>query len=86
MIRVGIIGYGYWGINLLRNFINAKDCTVNAVCDARMERLSAAQKVLPSIEVFTDVDDFMKKASIDAVVVATPVFLHYSLAKGFISR
>ena len=81
MIRVGIIGYGYWGINLLRNFINASDCTVNAVCDARMERLNAAQKVLPSIEVFTDVDDFMKKASIDAVVVATPVFLHYSLAK-----
>ena len=81
MIRVGIIGYGYWGINLLRNFINAADCTVTAVCDARTERLKAAQKVHNSLTVFTDVDMFMSQAPVDAVVIATPVFLHFSLAK-----
>ncbi len=81
MIRVGIIGYGYWGINLLRNFINAADCTVTAVCDARTERLQAAQKVHNSLMVFTDVETFMSQAPVDAVVIATPVFLHFSLAK-----
>jgi predicted dehydrogenase len=81
MIRIGIIGYGYWGINLLRNFINAADCTVTAICDSRVERLNAAQKVHPSLTVYTDVDTFMSQAPVDAVVIATPVFLHFSLAK-----
>lgn len=85
MIRVGIIGYGYWGINLLRNFMNAHDCVVTAVCDSRQERLNAASKMLVTLQLFTDVDDFFKQAPIDAVIIATPVFLHFSLAKKALS-
>lgn len=81
MINIGIIGYGYWGINLLRNFLQTANCTVTAICDARNERLEKALLVEKSLQTFTDVDEFLSKASIDAVVIATPVFLHYPLAK-----
>ncbi len=81
MIKIGIIGYGYWGINLLRNFLHTANCTVSAICDARPERLEKALLVEKNLETFTDVDDFLTHAKIDAVVIATPVFLHYLIAK-----
>ena len=81
MIKVGIIGYGYWGVNLLRNFINTPHCIVKTLCDQRPERLALAQKSYPSVNYTTSVDELLNDSEIDAVVIATPVFLHYSLSK-----
>lgn len=81
MINLGIIGYGYWGINLLRNFVATPNCRVTQVCDQRPERLAVAQRNFPSVGTTTHVQDLMQDPTLDAVVIATPVFLHYQLAK-----
>lgn len=81
MIKVGIIGYGYWGPNLVRNFFSAKDCVVKSVADARIERLDQLAKIFPSINRVTDAQDIINDADIDAVVIATPVFTHFALAR-----
>ena len=79
--RIGIIGYGYWGINLLRNFMSTPHGIVTVVCDTREERRKAAQKAYPSVQTISDVDELMSRDDVDAIVIATPVFLHYPLAK-----
>lgn len=81
MIKIGIVGYGYWGINLLRNFMALPNCQVKTVCDARMERLAIAKKNYPGLEITTDYNDLLKDPEITAIVIATPVFLHFELAK-----
>lgn len=81
MINIGIIGYGYWGPNLVRNFYAVKDCTVKAVADARTERLGHLSKIFPSIQGVKSADDVIDDPSIDAVVIATPVFSHFPLAQ-----
>ncbi len=80
-IRVGVIGYGYWGPNLVRNFFSAENCIVKAVADARPERLALLAKVFPTVKGVKDADDIINDTEIDAVVVATSVFSHYALAK-----
>src|SRR3954471_24938498 len=81
MITVGIVGYGYWGTNLVRNFFAAKDCCVKAVADERPERLQQLKKIFPSIEGVNDADDIICDPGIDAVIIATPVFSHFPIAK-----
>lgn len=81
MIKVGIIGYGYWGPNLVRNFFAAKNCIVKAVADARIERLEQLAKSFPSISRETDAKKIINDPEIDAIVIATPVFTHFTLAK-----
>ncbi|PRY06779.1 putative dehydrogenase [Pontibacter ummariensis] len=81
MVNVGIIGYGYWGPNLVRNFYAAKDCCVRTVADARPERLQQLEKVFPSIEGVRDANDVIYNKNIDAVVIATPVSTHFTLAR-----
>ena len=80
-INVGVIGYGYWGPNIVRNFFSAADCTVKAVADGRPERLAVLAKVFPSICGVKTAEDIINDKEIDAVVVATPVFTHFPLAK-----
>lgn len=86
MLRLAIIGYGYWGPNLLRNFSCCDGATVAAVVDRRPERLKAAKRLYPGIEVYSSPEEVMKDNSIDAVVVATPVFSHFPLAHEALSR
>ncbi|MBL4655595.1 MAG: Gfo/Idh/MocA family oxidoreductase [Bacteroidia bacterium] len=81
MVNVGIIGYGYWGPNLVRNFAQNGDCTLKRVVDMREERLQQVNKLYSSIETSTSADDILTASDIDAVVVATPVFLHFEQAK-----
>src|SRR3954470_10053819 len=81
MINVGIIGYGYWGPNLVRNFFAAQNCCVKAVADANAERLLQLSKVFPSITRYQNSNDILDNPEIDAVVIATPVFSHFRLAK-----
>jgi predicted dehydrogenase len=80
-MNIGIIGYGYWGPNLVRNFSMVNDCTVKMVSDFRPDRLSVVSKAYPSMTVTTDPDEILLSKEIDAVVIATPVFTHFSLAK-----
>lgn len=79
-ITVGIVGAGYWGPKLVRNFHDLPDVTVKFVCDKQLDRLSHIQTLYPDIPVTLDFDDLLS-ADIDAIVVATPVGTHYTLAK-----
>ncbi len=80
MIRVGVIGYGYWGPNLVRNFADLVDASVTVVCDRRSERLAQAQRRYPGLRVTTDPSDLIADPAVDAVAIATPVALHFELA------
>jgi predicted dehydrogenase len=81
MITIGLLGYGYWGINLLRNFVNTPNCRVRTVCDSRPERLALARKTYPNIAGTRHADDVLNDPAIDAVVIATPVSEHYPMAR-----
>jgi predicted dehydrogenase len=80
-INIGVIGYGYWGPNIVRNFFATSDCTVKTVADGRPERLKLLSKVFPSIRVVHDAEEIIASKEIDAIVIATPVFTHFALAK-----
>ena len=80
MIRVGVIGYGYWGPNLVRNFAEAPGSQVVAVCDLRSERLTLVRSRYPVIKTTTNYRDLLADARIDAIAIATPVSTHFELA------
>ncbi len=80
-MNVAIIGFGYWGPNLVRNFNSVANCKVKYVCDFREERLNIVGKQYPNIITTKDVDQVFNDTEIDAVVIATPVFTHFDLAK-----
>jgi len=80
MIRTGVIGYGYWGPNLVRNFMEAPGSTVVAVCDPRRERLSHLQIRYPSVRTLSNSQELFDDPAIDAIVIATPVSSHFELA------
>lgn len=80
-VRVAVIGFGYWGPNMVRNFNAQSQARVVCVADARPERLQLVQKQYPGIQTVTDAQAVFDSDQIDAVVVATPVFTHYELAK-----
>lgn len=81
MIQVGIIGYGYWGPNLVRNFFNQKNCTIKTVADFRQYRLENLSLSYPSVKAVQNADDIINDPEIDAVIIATPVFTHFLLAQ-----
>lgn len=80
MIRIGVIGYGYWGPNLVRNFVEAPETQVVAVADTKQDRLNLVQQRYPSVEVMTDYRDLLKHPDVDAVAISTPVSSHFPLA------
>ena len=80
MIRIGVIGYGYWGPNLVRNFADCKDAVVRMVCDTRPERLAQVERRYPGVKVTTVPADLCSDPNVDAVVIATPVETHFELA------
>lgn len=81
MINVAIIGFGYWGPNLVRNFSAIPGVNVKKVFDLREERLQAVAAMYPQTEVSSNIEELWSDSSIDAVVIATPVFSHFPLAK-----
>jgi len=80
MISIGIIGYGYWGPNLVRNFIANRTTSVHMVCDQDKMRLQRVMSIYPVIQVTTKADELINNPHIDAVVIATPVKSHFALA------
>jgi len=86
MIRVGLIGYGYWGPNLARNFNANEDCTLVRIADMTDNRRAAAGKTYPAVEVVDDPARVAQADDIDLVVIATPVFTHYEFAKAALTN
>lgn len=80
IINIGVIGYGYWGPNLVRNFAELSGARVKTVSDLSPELLAKAQARYPAIQVTTDCQDIFDDPDIDAVAIATPVSSHYKLA------
>ena len=80
MINIGVIGCGYWGPNLVRNFHEVDEAEVLICCDKRQKRLDYIKKRYPSIEVTADPDELIQDKRLDAVAIATPVSTHHGLA------
>ncbi len=81
MIRVGVIGYGYWGPNIVRNFMANDRAEVVTVCDKSQDALTNVRKIYPGIHVTNDADDIFSSTKIDAVAIITPVSTHFDMAK-----
>jgi predicted dehydrogenase len=80
MIRIGVIGYGYWGPNMVRNFAEHPDCEMAAVSDVRPERLSAARLRHRGVLTTANSRELIHDPRIDAVAICTSVFTHFELA------
>jgi predicted dehydrogenase len=80
LIGIAIVGYGYWGPNLVRNFANTDGAQVIAVSDFDEAKLALAQRRFPGIETTTDYRELLTNPKIDAIAIATPVQSHYDLA------
>jgi predicted dehydrogenase len=80
-VRVGVIGYGYWGPNIVRNLHGLDNCELVAVCDKSPAALTRAHKLYPQIQLTTDFNEILTAPDIDAVAVITPVWTHFDLAK-----
>ncbi|HSO35077.1 MAG TPA: Gfo/Idh/MocA family oxidoreductase, partial [Labilithrix sp.] len=80
MISVAVIGAGYWGPNLIRNFATCPDTKLVAVCEKDPKRLAKVLAPYPSVEGVTDLDTLLKRSDIDAVAIATPVRTHAPFA------
>jgi predicted dehydrogenase len=85
-MKIGVVGYGYWGPNLVRNFHELEGVNVKWVADMRPERRALAQRRYPGLQATESADDIFADPEVDAVVVATPVRSHYALAKAALER
>ena len=81
LVRVGVIGYGYWGPNVVRNLHGLDNCRVAAVCDKSPAALRRANRLYPHVHLTTEFSEILTSPQIDAVAVVTPVWTHFDLAK-----
>jgi predicted dehydrogenase len=81
MIRVGVIGYGYWGPNIVRNLRSVEHAQVASICDANPAAQRRAKQAYPDVPVTSDPYEVLCSTDIDAVAVITPVWTHFELAK-----
>ncbi len=81
MIRFGVMGYGYWGPNVVRNFSNTDGCQVVAICDKNPAMLQRARQAYPALRMASDPSEILTAPDIDAIAVVTPVWTHFELAK-----
>jgi predicted dehydrogenase len=79
LINIGVIGYGYWGPNLVRNFAETPGATIAAVADLSPARLELVQRRFPRVTVSTNFQDLLQDPKIDAIAIATPVSTHFEL-------
>ena len=80
-VRTAIVGLGYFGPNLLRNFAAQSACDMVLMCDLSEERLTKLSRLYPSVRTTTNLDDVAEDASIDLILIATPTSLHFPIAK-----
>ncbi|MBZ5573086.1 MAG: Gfo/Idh/MocA family oxidoreductase [Acidobacteriia bacterium] len=86
MIKFGVIGYGYWGPNVVRNLDHTDGCKVIAICDKTPASRKRAQKAYPAIPVTSQAEELINSAEVDAIAVITPVWTHYELTKAALEQ
>ncbi|HTM88933.1 MAG TPA: Gfo/Idh/MocA family oxidoreductase [Terriglobales bacterium] len=80
-IHVGVIGYGYWGTNILRNLRSLPGAHVDSLCDINQESLQRAGRTYPGLQLTKDSAEILGSSTVDAVAIITPVWTHFNLAK-----
>ena len=83
MINIGVVGHGYWGPNLARNFAELTRGKLVAVSDLDSRRLDVVSRRFPAVKTTTDYQDLVRDPNIDAIAIATPVSSHFELAMLF---
>lgn len=86
MINVGVIGCGYWGPNLIRNFNQISRANLCAICDFSQQRLEKMKELYPGVKTTQDYMEIANNTEIDAIAIATPVFTHFNIAKDCLLR
>jgi predicted dehydrogenase len=86
MIRVGIVGLGYWGPNLVRCFADIPGCKLTAICDQNLSSLHRIKDKHPEVKAFDDYTEMLDSGLVDALVLATPTMTHFSLAMQALER
>lgn len=81
MVNVALIGYGYWGKNLARNFNTTADCKLDTIVEFDSSKFKGLDKLYPDVKLTNHFSDVLKDTAIDAVLIATPVHSHFELAK-----
>ncbi len=81
MLKCGVIGYGYWGPNVVRNLASVEGSQVAGICDRSAKARQRAQKAYPGMNVTADPCELITSPEIDVIAVVTPVWTHYELAK-----
>jgi predicted dehydrogenase len=80
MVGIAVVGYGYWGPNLVRNFWGIPDAQLLWVCDLQTERLAGVRSRYPAVQITEDFDAVLADPRVDAIALATPVSSHFRLA------
>jgi len=86
MVKFGVIGYGYWGPNVVRNLEHLDGSQVVAVCDKSPTSRKRIQKAHPHVKVASDSADLLSSTEIDAIAIVTPVWTHYELTKAALEQ
>ena len=86
MIKVCVIGYGYWGPNLCRNFSNIEGYKLTAICDINKNNLSNAKKNYPNAKIYKDFKEAINENNFQLIIIATPTSTHYSIAKFILTK
>ncbi len=85
-MKIAVVGCGYWGPNLVRNFVQSNKVRDLICCDLDSKRLARMKNLYPSVAVLTDYRELLEIPDLDGVAIATPVKTHYPIAKDFLSR
>ena len=86
MINIGLIGYGYWGPNLARNFNSNPNMELKSICDFSADRLEMAGRLYHHVKLTKDTNDLFSDTKLDAIAIATPVSTHFDLANKVLSN
>jgi len=81
ILNIGVVGCGYWGPNLIRNFRALQDCKMKVICDQDVNRLKQLKSLYPEVQTETSFEAVLADKSIDALIIATPVRFHHKMAK-----
>lgn len=81
MIGIGVVGYGYWGPNLARNFSAQPDCRLVAICEQQAARAEVAARAFPHVHITPQYADLLERDDIHGIVIATPMASHFTLAR-----
>jgi predicted dehydrogenase len=84
--RIALVGYGYWGPNLTRNFIENPECELAMICDKNTQRLAQVRKKYPQLQITENFQVVLNDPTIDAVIIATPVSTHFGLVEAALKK